>query len=67
MKTIHICYIRVRERKIENLKKKVKMRVNTLIFIDSIHFAYLKVYTKFHNPKSIVAEKILLKTSICVI
>ena len=37
--------------KIENLKKEVKMRVNTLIFIYTIHFAYLKVYTKFHNPK----------------
>ena len=28
-----------------------KMRISTLIFINTIHFAYLKVYTKFHNPK----------------
>ena len=28
------------------------MRINTFIFIYTIHFAYLKVYTKFHNPKS---------------
>ena len=34
------------ERKIENLKKEGKMRINTLIFI------YTIVYTKFHNPKS---------------
>ena len=38
--------------KIENLKKEDKMRISTLIFIYTIHFAYLKVYTKFHNPKS---------------
>ena len=28
------------------------MRISTLIFIYTIHFAYLKVFTKFHNPKS---------------
>ena len=38
--------------KIENLKKVGKMRISTLIFIYTIHFAYLKEYTKFHNPKS---------------
>ena len=52
MKNVHLCYIRVTERKIENLKNEVKMRVSTLIFIHTMHFAYLKVYTKFHNPKS---------------
>ena len=52
MKNVHMCYIRVTEGKIENLKKEVEMRVSTLIFIYRIHFAYLKVYTKFHNPKS---------------
>ena len=51
MKNVHICYIRVTE-EIENLKKEGKMRISTLIFIYTIHFAYLKVYTKFHNPKS---------------
>ena len=52
MKTVHMCYIRVTEGKIENLKKDGKMKISTLIFINTIHFAYLKVYTKFHNPKS---------------
>ena len=52
MKNVHMCYIRVKEGKIENIKKEDKMRINTLIFIYTIHFAYLKVYTKFHNPKS---------------
>ena len=28
------------------------MRIRTLFFINTIHFGYLKVYTKFHNPKS---------------
>ena len=47
-----MCFIRVTEAKNENLKKENKMRINTLIFIYTIHFAYLKVYIKFHNPKS---------------
>ena len=37
------------EGKIENLKKDGKMRISILIFIYTIHFAYLKVYTKFEN------------------
>ena len=52
MKSVHMCYIRVTEGKIENLKREGKTRVSTLIFIYTIHFAYLKGYTKFHNPKS---------------
>ena len=52
MKNAHMCYIRVTRGKIENLKKEGKMRIIILIFIYTIHFAYLKVYTKFHNPKS---------------
>ena len=28
------------------------MRIGILIFIYTKHFAYLKVYTKFHNPKA---------------
>ena len=28
------------------------MRIIILIFIYTLHFAYLKVYTKYHNPKS---------------
>ena len=51
MKNVHMCYIRVTEGKIENLKKEGKIRISTLIFIYTIHFAYLKVYTKFHNHK----------------
>ena len=64
MKTVHMCYIRVTEGKIENLKKDDNMKISTLIFIYTMHFAYLKVYTKFHNPKS---SKVCQKTSICVI
>ena len=59
-----MCYIRVKEGKIENLKKEGKMRISTLLFIYTIVYtlAYLKVYRKFHNPKSkLVAEKILKK------
>ena len=52
MKNVHMSYIRLTEGKIENLKKEGKMRMSTLIFIYTIHFAYLKVYTKFHNHKS---------------
>ena len=47
-----MCHIRMKEGKIENLKKEGKIRISTFIFIYTIHFAYLKVYTKFHNPKS---------------
>ena len=52
MKNVHMCHIRMTEGKIENLKKEGKMRISTLIFIYTIHLAYRKVYTKFHNPKS---------------
>ena len=52
MKNVHMCYIRVTEGKIENLKKEGKMRISTLVFIYTIHLAYLKVYTKFENNGS---------------
>ena len=52
MKNVHMCHIRMTEGKIENLKKEGKMRIITFIFIYTIHFAYLEVYTIFHNPKS---------------
>ena len=52
MKNVHMCHIRMAEGKIENLKKEGKMRISTFIFIYTIHFAYLKMYIKFHNPKS---------------
>ena len=48
----YLCFIGVNEWKIENFKKEGKMRSSILIFINTIHFAYMKVYTKFHNPKS---------------
>ena len=39
-----MCYIRVTEETIENLKKEGKMRISLSIFIYTLHFAYLKVY-----------------------
>ena len=33
-------------------EKEGKIRISILIFICTIHFAYLKVYTKFYNPKN---------------
>ena len=56
-----MCYIRVTEGKIENLKKEGKMRISTLIFIYTIHFAYLKMHTKFHNPKSSTCQPCYVK------
>ena len=44
-------YIRVKEGKNE-LKKEGKMRISILISIYTVHFAYLKVYTKFENTGS---------------
>ena len=46
-KNVHMYYIRVKEGKNEKLKKEGKMRVSILISIYTIHFTYLKVYTKF--------------------
>ena len=34
MKNGHMCYIRVTEGKIENLKKEGKMRISTIVFIN---------------------------------
>ena len=45
-------YITVKEEKNENLKKEGKMRISILIAIYTVHFAYLKVYTKFENNGS---------------
>ena len=36
-------------RKNEKLKKEGKIKISIFIFIYTIHFAYLKVYTKFEN------------------
>ena len=51
-KNVHMYYIRVTEGKNEKLKKDGKMRISILIFIYTIHFAYLKVYTQFENSGS---------------
>ena len=45
-------YIRATEGKNETLKKEGKIRISIFIFIYKIHFAYLKVYTKFKNTGS---------------
>ena len=50
MKIVHMCYIGVTEG--NKIEKEDKIRIRILIFIYTIRFAYLKVYTKFHNPKS---------------
>ena len=52
MKNVPMCYIGATEGKNEKLKKEGKIKISILIFIYTIHVAYLKVYTKLHNPKS---------------
>ena len=44
--------LKVTEGKNEKLKKEGKMRISILMFIYPIHFAYLKMYTKFENTGS---------------
>ena len=51
-KNVHKYFIGVTEEKIENLKKEDKMWISILIFIYTIHIAYMKVYTKFENSGS---------------
>ena len=51
-KNVHMYFIGAIEGKNENLEKEGKMRISILIFIYTIHFAYLKVYTKFVNTGS---------------
>ena len=41
-----------KEGKNENLKKEGKIRISILIFINTIQFAILKMYTKFENTGS---------------
>ena len=48
-KNVHLYFIGVIEGKIEILKKEGKMRIGILIFIYTLHFAYMKVCTKFEN------------------
>ena len=42
----------VTEGNIGNLNKEDRIRISILIFICTLHFAYLKVYTKFENTGS---------------
>ena len=51
-KNVHMYYIRVTEGKNEKLKKEGKIRISIFIFSYTIHFAYLKVYTKCENTGS---------------
>ena len=51
-KNVYMYYITVKEEKNENLKKEGKMRISILIAIYTVHFAFLKVYTKFENNGS---------------
>ena len=51
-KNVHKYYIRLTEGKNEKIKKEGKMSFSFLFFIYTIHFAYLKVYTKFQNTGS---------------
>ena len=51
-KNVHMYYIREKEGKNENLKKEGKMRISILISIYTVHFAILKMYTKFENTGS---------------
>ena len=51
-KNVYMYYIREKEGKNENLKKEGKMRISILIFIYTVHFGILKVYTKFENTGS---------------
>ena len=44
---VHMYCIRVKEGKNENLKKEGRIRISILIFIYTVHYAYLKVYTEF--------------------
>ena len=54
-KNVHICYIRVREGKIEKMNKEGKMSFSIFIFFYTLHFAYLNVNTKLKTlaPKAI--------------
>ena len=64
MKNVHMCYIRVTEGKIENLKKEGKMRISTLVFIYTIHFSYTN---NFIILNQVVAEKTDKNVHMCYI
>ena len=47
----------------KKLKKEGKIRISILIFIFTIHFAYLKVYTNLKTLAFIGAEKYVTEIS----
>ena len=55
MEMSHMCYKGVTEGKIE---KEDEMRFSVFIFIYTIQFAYLKVYTKIENTGSNTSREI---------
>ena len=57
-------YIGVTEGKIKNLKKEDKTRIIILIFIYTIHLAYLKVNTKLKTLATIGAKILQQKFSL---
>ena len=57
-------YIRAAEGKNEKLKKEGKRRISILMFIYTIHFAYLKVYTNLKALAPIGAGKSVTEISI---
>ena len=61
MKNVHMCYIRVTEEKIENLKKEGKMRVSTLSFHLHNTICLSESTQNFINLNQVVAEKTLPK------
>ena len=48
-KNVYMYYIRVKEGKNEKLKKEGKMRISISISLYTVHFAFLKMYTKLEN------------------
>ena len=57
-------YIRVTEGKKWKIEKEDTMRISILIFIYTIHFAYLKVYRNLKTLAPIGAEKSVTEISI---
>ena len=51
-KNVYMYHIRAKEGKNEKFKKEGKMRISILISIYTVHFAILKMYTKFENTGS---------------
>ena len=51
-KNVYMYYIRVKGGKNEKLKKEGKMRISISISLNTVHFAFLKMYTKFENTGS---------------